>query len=514
MSKFCTKCGKMLSDDSLFCSACGSKQSEINEVFKPTQENATTPITPAIKKKSIDNEKIIEIIKHSLVTLLSVIMFISSFLPFLTFNVKYSEEKINLYITPLDSVIFSIDSLYSMSNEDIKDSDLYAEYITLNNDLEDLLTHDKYDNEIDNEAEKLINQIFITYIRLYCRLETTETSLLLILTGILSLSYIILSGVFLTFSTLKLLSVLGVINKSYKSTFNFIPIVLSIFIGALTTKKLYYNIDNFGIPSKILDASIGSGAILVIVISLITLIGFAIIRKIYERVDKPKNLVGRLIATAISTLLIVTLLMPALTAKIYTTFESSQTKKTVSVDVQPNIYDGVVVKESEQERIEQIKSLSKTDKLDYFSELFSDFEKYTSREVKQGDANNTINLIMYDLLKSKTPPIAHFIFSLAPLFIALAIIFSGGITATNLYYFATGEMNKKFEITSKVLALIFTATYFVINLIFAIVINSFASIYIGKGYSLVLSVENVISLIISIVLVCIVYKKQKLPVNK
>ena len=25
MSKFCTKCGKELTDDSLFCSACGSK---------------------------------------------------------------------------------------------------------------------------------------------------------------------------------------------------------------------------------------------------------------------------------------------------------------------------------------------------------------------------------------------------------------------------------------------------------------------------------------------------------
>ncbi len=116
MSKFCTKCGKQLSDDSLFCSACGSKQEPVinEETQTKSIENeispTTTPKSPVSNFLSNTPYTLSTIIKQFLLCLLSLVMVITIFLPVKSMTIDYNGDEVELGITPIDSIIFTLDS--------------------------------------------------------------------------------------------------------------------------------------------------------------------------------------------------------------------------------------------------------------------------------------------------------------------------------------------------------------------------------------------------------------------
>ena len=512
MSKFCIKCGQKLADESLFCSSCGFKQVSVPLETSPTDEEPEIIIQqPKYQptKKPVNKEKIINIVKQSIITLLSFITFICSFLPVLTFSTKVEGEKFNINLSPLDNIIFTIDTFSSLSQTEISRSDLYAEFENLSEDISYLLDRNGY--EVDGETERLINKAFKIYLRLSFMSEDVEPTLILIIAGIVSACYVILSAIFLLLSALKLLSVLNVTQKERKSTFKFIPIISSVFATILASNKLLYNVNDLSyIGEADIKTTLGSGAILVIIFTALLFISFGIIKYVFEKAKKPQNLISRIIVTAISTFLITSLLSPVFTANILSNFENTQYIRSVKVDLEPTIYNNVTIKEHEEDEIKELISLTKGEKIEYFNDLFDSFSYFTSREVIEGKANGIITTIIYSSIKSKTTPIIHFTFSLAPLFIVLGVLFSVFIITTNLSHFINEKNNKKLEITSKILALLFTACYFAINLIFIIMVNAILSTYLSLDFSLSLTAGSIIALALSIVLVCINQKKRKI----
>ncbi len=495
MSKFCTKCGKELSDDSLFCSACGSKQDEVNSAIPSinTYNNTTT------QKKLLNKDNLLPIIRCGLVALLSLIMFIFSFLPITTIEYEYGSKKINIQVTAIDNASFMFSSFYSLSQDEIEESDLYYNNVLLLEDLQEEL----FDaDEITPKLESLINKYIKNTISLTLMHENAETDFRIISLGVISLLYLFISLITLIVSLLKLLMALKIIQKETIKNlgikFSLATFILCILVTVLSNS--YFKI-------SYLETLIGYGSLTIIITACIIYIALIILNYIFKEYNSKVYLPLKIISLAIALTLILLSTSPILIANIRTKFAGKDTKRELSVDVYDNIYNNLIITNEDKENIYDIMDMTKEEKREYFENLFKNYSYFTTLDIKEGKANGITSTIATTLLKVKTDSIIRFVLSLYPYIAFATIIFASILLYQNLIYLLLGK-NLNFVINlCKIFTLVGTVLTIATNIALTIILN-----YISDGYisdiTFSLGASTIISTLIAFILVFIPSKSK------
>ncbi len=540
MSKFCTKCGKLLSDDSLFCSACGKKQEEVVdqsqeiqlEIFTPQTNEVESPssqtnsvqfetVQASVSAQSDNKSKLFSkspystptIIKQFLICLLSIIMFLTVFLPVKTVVAEYDNDEVKVGITPIDSIVFLFDSFSSLSADEIKDTDLYDSLIDDAEELMDELADN--DGELNNKSRALFAKIVKKYARLSIMSENYKPAVMLFVIAIFSLFYIIVSLLFLIYSVLKLLNVLIVINKKvYPKTYGLAGIVFASFIGLYTA----FSIDSASFTSGIslydFEIVTGAGVILGMIAFALIFTSLIAIRFFCQKSLKVFNPVKSVLTAVVSILLIILCLGPTFSAEVKTTFSGESNKKTVSVDVYADVYNSMVSTDDLYDLQETFEDLTKSQVTEYIEHQLSKFERYTAREVKKGEANDMIFPMITWSYFMTLGDFGFVISNLAPILVTLINFASAYVLTLVLISFMSNDNDENGQKRAKTFALISMILYTLLNMALVIVVNSFYSTFMKNTFTLSLSITNIFALIVAIILKCIDIKRRNITTNR
>ena len=496
MSKFCTKCGKELTDDSLFCSACGTKQEPaINEEQQTNPiENKilpnTTPKSTLSNFLSNTQYTIPTIIKQFLLCLLSLVMVITIFLPVKSMTIDYDGDEVEFGITPIDSIIYTVDSFSSLSSEDSK---LYESLLDDKEALDEALQDN--DGEFNNDSTALFNSAVKKTTRLLFMSEDYETNIFLVLEGIISVAYIIVSALFLIYSILKLLNYLGVINnKIYPKTYGLSGFMLAIFIGLYTVFSIEDSSINVFLGDY-LDVEMGAGSTLGFISFGIIYAVIISIRYFFQKSLKPFNVIKSIVTLVTSILLILLCFGPAFNTEIKATFSDSSTKKTASVEIYNNVYTDMKVNDEYYELFATEEEIAES-----FERLLNRISYYSKREVTKGKANS----IIYDIIKKsyylQLEDFGFIISSITPIILTLISISAGYLVSLILIRLMTNDYDVHAESRTKSLMLFFTILYTILNVVLILAVNNFFDTYLKYKFTLLLSTANIFALIVSIVI--------------
>ncbi len=505
MSKFCTKCGKELTDESLFCSACGTKQEPaINEEQQTNLiENKilpnTTPKSTVSNFLSNTQYTIPTIIKQFLLCLLSLVMVITIFLPVKSMTIDYNGDEVELGITPIDSIIFTVDSFSSLSSEDIQDSKLYESLLDDKEALDEALQD--YDGEFNNDSTALFNSAVKKTARLLFMSEDYETNIFLVLEGIISVAYIVVSALFLIYAILKLLNYLGVINnKIYPKTYGLSGFMLAIFIGLYTV----FSIEDLSIINVFLgdnlDVEMGAGSTLGFISFGIIYAVIISIRYFFQKSLKPFNVIKSIVTLVTSILLILLCFGPAFNTEIKATFSDSSTKKTAIVEIYNDVYIDMKVNDEYDELLENFEDATEEEIAESFERLLNRISYYSKREVTKGKANS----IIYDIIKKsyylQLEDFGFIISSITPIILTLISISAGYLISLILIRLMTNDYDVHAESRTKSLMLFFTILYTILNVVLILAVNNFFDTYLKYKFTLLLSTANIFALIVAIII--------------
>ena len=529
MSKFCINCGNNIIDEAKFCPSCGHKQpclvvepkaepvkvepkvepalTVAPQLFKPNEESVpfVERSQPPIKKEKTANKKrIIGLIKSALLTTLSVIMFAMAFLPIykLEYNIfeplDYGDElNVTVKFNAIDNVIYMFDSFRSRTDEEITDSNLTDKYEKLQIDIDDFI-------ENPEENKKAFVKLIKISLRAFFQSEDYKTNPTLIIRGILSLAYLIVSALLFIFAIFKLLFYLNVLKGNANPSLLYKLIITCLGLLICLTAILVNQ-------SKLIK--IGGGALTTYIVFGIVFASIITLNAITGEKLKTSTIVKRSISLA-SSILVIALCFSSIFSVKVTGYLDSENLKNATTKIEADYYNSVfqTIHTSEEE-IELIKDMNLVEKREYYKELFeNNVEYYSVYEIRKGEANESINYVISILLATKTATGIPKLFALTNLFLMLALITATGVLSQNLKYFMSGEYCKIAIKTNKILSLVFASTAFVLNTIFIIFMNKMFDIYLSS-IKLTLTAGLILLIIFGITTLAIPDKKDNSQLN-
>lgn len=534
MSKFCINCGNKIIDEARFCPSCGYKQPDgIEPKVEPVtvEQKVEQPIKvetvitadpqlskpnvesipfveysqpPIKKKKPADKKNVTGLIKSILLTTLSVLMFAMAFLPIykVTYNpyeglVAGDEYNLTSKFNTVDNVILMFDSLHSKTDEEYQESNIYFKLVEM-----DLNQYDFINNPEENK--KVFAKAFKLIFRGMLQSEDYKTTPTIIISGLLSLAYLIVSALLFIFAILKLLFYLNVLkgnaNPSLLFKLIFTCLGLLICLSAISANQ-----------SKLVK--IGGGALTIYIAFGIIFALFITLNAINGEKLKKSTIVKRSISLASSILVIALCFSSVFSAKI-TGYLDSENSKTATAKIELNYYDSVLQTiHIDEEKIELIKDMTLEEKREYYKELFENkIEHYSVYKIRKGEANKSIGYVISIVLATKTATGIPTLFALTNLFLILALITATGVLSQNLKYFMSGNYCKTALKTNKILSLVFASIAFIINTIFIIFMNNMFNLYLS-AMRLSLTAGLIFLIIFGITTLAIPDKKEKSQLN-
>ncbi len=491
MSKYCTKCGQLLSDDSLFCSTCGAKQEKGETVtYTPatTNDNSLNKKT-AISSNAIGKDKIISIVKSGLIALLSVIMLIFSFLPIFSIKYEYQKTEINVNVSAIDCASIMFYSFNSLTTEEIEESDLYYKNQEILQELQDEIV---YSEEFTDEANNLVNK-YVKNIAFLAVMHEDYTNLLpTIAIGSVSIVYILFAITTFILSILKLLSTIGVFEKdtikNLALRFSIITLCVCLLISTVATSTLR-------IPT--FETSVGYGSLTIIVLAFIVYLALMLINVIFKQYEKKINLPLKFVSIAFAIALILLSTSSILTANVKTTFSGKDSKRELSIEVYQDVYKDLIIKNDDKETIYEIIDLTKEEKREYFEEIFKAYSYYTTYQIKEGHADSITSNLTTTLLKVKADEFIRIVLSTYQIISYLGVIFALFILYENIICLTLGKYAHFILILGKILTLITSLVSLTMNVILLITLNGITDTYLS-GLSYSLGVGTIIMAIIAL----------------
>lgn len=191
--KFCINCGSQLTDEALFCSACGTKQETPEVAPYDSTKTATAPsvseeicvdeteapradVAPASVAKAKRKLPVFSIIRNSVILLVAFVLLIGSFMPisrisaedYNLFSIDETED-IDFGVTTIQQVILIFDSFKELEDDEIMDSKIYEKIEDLTDDLEDLDEDDL--DDLSSSDRKKFDKLFFNMLRLMMQSE-------------------------------------------------------------------------------------------------------------------------------------------------------------------------------------------------------------------------------------------------------------------------------------------------------------------------------------------------------
>lgn len=192
----CEYCGEEIEKDSIFCSSCGKK------------------IKKESKLKNIQKGKIYTLVKASLITLISALLVIFSFLPFVTYTVDedlapYAKDDVTVEISAIDNIMFFFDSFENEKTEELEyEEELYEELEEIQSKMSELEYSYIYSEESREKYDDLAAEAYKVMLRITLHSNLVDTQPSIILSLVVSIFYIALAFTMLGISIFNLVRVI------------------------------------------------------------------------------------------------------------------------------------------------------------------------------------------------------------------------------------------------------------------------------------------------------------------
>jgi hypothetical protein len=501
-SVLCSQCGEQMPENSFFCFKCGFPTARQNISASNSFVTST--------QKTVDSAFIKNVIKKSVVLIVSILMIVFAFLPVMSYNFMIDEEKtVNVGISAIDNVIFAFDSLNEYENfED--DSNLYYQASELEDEIKEYLDSDnRYDFRI---AEPLVEKSFHLGIRLNLRYSQEDTQPIYWVTATISLIYVVSAVLLFLFAATDLINCVSKrknskIANASTAFFTLLPcLAILTYIAALLCAWAPNN--------YIFSVSISTTTILTTVFGAIAIVYLLIDRMFISKkvMIRPGEIVKRSLSIITTWILLFSFTMPAMSMTVKTKFEDRSLFTEATVDYDASVFGEFALSEEEYASIDNMEDFEVLEKIE--SAFGNLSENTTKREfLKRQAYHYEQTLLNYSFMGFGGTNYAKII-SYIPLVALIATIMATLLLWQNLHSVASEKSPKKgITIPAQFFSIILSIAIVAGVIVFMIVCNFNllrAELDSGCRVSLSIGAGGIISIISAFIAICIPMEKAKI----
>lgn len=380
----CELCGTESPSNATFCSVCGSRL-EKKPGIQVNNRHDRSNVSRIPKSKS--SLAVREIVKKSIVALVSLLILIFAFLPVVTLNFKVDNAytKVNSFdvkLTAFDCIGMCFDSMKSMDSDELKDSDYYDEILNITEDISD---------DLDRaELKEAYGRLAFYTIKLTLCSEQAKFRVVYLISAVLSLALILIALAVFVLSVIDLIlfvlrKEISVLSKIVKNFLSLLPAFMILLFAAIS---YCYG----GINSQNCTFALTATNVLIIVLSLCTLAYIAVDRIFFS--GKPevnvKAIVFRSLSAVFACVLLFTMFMPVMSLNVKTKFDGKTKTESASVDFDASYFGNFDLTE---EQLDSYENMTEFDAINQITAAFSSLGSYSKKEFSNGDSyfkNTTI----------------------------------------------------------------------------------------------------------------------------
>ena len=527
MSKFCLYCGTEISDEAIFCSSCGKKQSSPSAPAVDNPVETPTPVsvqTDSVVESSVTeapdavlpecngskNKKfILTLVRNSFLLLAATVLCILSFLPIMKFDYEeFFDTDVEISFSAFDFFTLAADAAIDYDEEDLQDSLLYEQVQEdakgLWNDIEDELDGDDVDDIDDLPAkyQKAIKRLIFSYLRLELQSESVELSAKYIFPVVSSILYITISVAFLVFAILNFLTSFNILKKA-----QLLLKTAMIFLSATPAAALLaYVVPFLYLGDKSTDMASALVAYLVIAsVAIVILIAFAFAFKQHER---KFNIPLRAISAVLSIVVICMCFTPIYTSSVKTTFDRKEKKSTAETTIYANFFNEFILNEETEEQLEEFYDLDEDEQEEYFKSQFDSFSHYTRYEFAKGKCDALNSRFVATIFAAGSSVGTIEAASNIPIAFVLTALCAGIVLALNLLCMMLGVSCKSLAIAAKICCCAFAASALLLTILVLAGIAQSLHI-VPSGYSIMLNAGAILLTVFAVANVCLPLGKTK-----
>ena len=467
--KYCYKCGQKLPIDANFCDKCGTSQSiDLTNIEVKEEKNISKP-NVLYNNNSLGT---LEIVCKAFLFGLSILLVLFTFLP----NMSIKSNTVNqVGFNSYNAIEFMFDSYYSLSNEELTQSDLYKEYLEA--EALYLMIPDKNGRLFNiEETFKLYNYNRLQ-IKCSLRREGVLPSIELILCGLFSFVYIVF---LIGFMILAFFNFLGIFKEKYRKL-DFISKAVLVLIPVIAFIVYYLNASYL---AGAVYTEIGLGVILTLIGSVGAIVLEGCKTFVYMDADvNNKDLILNFAKICLCILILICTITPFTISKIE---HDHRNNKYVEIDNSIFSFynfnytdeDEVLFKEWQSYTFEEAKK-----------EFFGFFYRISSQEkifIEYGILNS-VNILLLKFAAASTGgyKTTFPIFASIPIVVLLGLIFVMIIFQQSLLYLLTGRSSKLVNVISGISQAILFIMAFSFTLEFYFVVQKQSiELYCDKMYEL------------------------------
>ena len=488
--KFCIYCGTRLTLDAVFCSNCGRQQPKVQEQAVPNPAsmpmNAPKPtsIAPRIPKR-YRIFKVSDIVRNSVLIFVALVMLILAFCPIISAAVEYHEYELHVSMSAVDQITLLFDSFMEIEEENFEHTKMYKEYLKMCDDYSSYFYFVKYDALKPNSVmARDLSKLCFLWMRLNARHEDFTAPAVYYVAAAASIVYIVNAIALFVFSILNLITAFKVIKDEKRRIFKWT-------VRALTLTPTLLLIAFSAISVAICRGTtptMTSNAVNTLSISISAIIAFFVLRLIFDKSERKLCILPRIIATALSIVVICLSFSPVFSASVSTVFSNSSYETTAIVKMSASFFtDYHVDDETEDEFKNQLQSMTQSEKKEHLSNTFHRFDSLTEEETDSVYATSINNPLLLNLFGCKVEEEMLDLLSLVGFLFIGALGGAAVILWQNASYLAADEYSEKTVLIGKLASAIFAAGGLAVSVIYLIVVRNFENLYLPEGYKLSLA---------------------------
>lgn len=340
-------------------------------------------------------------------TVFAAVMVIMAFLPVTKVNLGDDlYENLTFSISAIDTVVFATDSFYSMSLEDLKDSELFERLEEAEEKFADSdnLSNGGYD-ELSPSGKHALDDMIRLLMRMQLRHESTATSATLVISAIIALAYIISAVALLIAALLHLAALFRLVRSRPDKVERFCRSLL-LLTPLLAVSLFAANLLSFSrlvALGEIIDFSAHDGMMPTGgCIATLTLGGAAFILLLADSLlsgfrATRRDIVIRAISVSSSVVVMICLLCPVMVSHIYGTFSGRTTATTAKIEMSSSFFNNFCLTSQTWEEYAETERLSENEKKTLLKDGISELTEYSVREIRNGaaDRENEVILMNY-----------------------------------------------------------------------------------------------------------------------
>lgn len=529
--KFCIFCGTKLPDEAFFCSACGRAQVNKADVAPsdvwagtPTaayterggdvardvapQAVATPPSAPQAiptpapmppsavpqKPRKRPARSIPGIIKNAILIALVALMLVFAFLPIVRLSVPEISRELYVDISVAQLMELYGDAGKELSDTSLQKSELVKELADLTSSLvikygEDVGNIENIDeiDELPEGALEIMRKMVYVAVRMAAQSEASSLPVIFYLLPYVFVLYVVLLSALLVLLILALLSACGLLRSPARYV-NYLlcaaPALLFFFV--------LISVRAFGPASH---GMLGIGVILSLVVQLIAVAGTTVYGFLFKKRYRTKvfSLVSRAAIAVLAVVAMCLVLSPFADASIV---DVDARRYTAQSDLRTFVPLGG------GNPYQELTDLDGDTKEWVINQVFAEFANFSSKEIRQGDAD-TYNVSFIQLLSvvSEEEEAVSFYMTL-PLWSYLVALGMALVVWQCLVYLVSGRMNRPIVYAGKGISFLFLMFVLIALILLCDIVGDVANEYIKKGeYAIEVSAGAIAFMIVSLLAV-------------